>query len=111
MSRRLRVFALVPLIALGGCLMAMPRQSGRTIDTEFVKLIEKGKTTMEDVQASLGRPASVSHNGEIQEWTYMHWEGKPAMFGESYSKSKTQLLRIQFRDGKVVNYSLSTSER
>jgi hypothetical protein len=87
----------------------MPTSSGRPIDSDFVQAIQKGKTTMADVKAKLGEPASVTTSPDGVTWSYMHWEGKPAVFGQTYSKSSTKMLTIQFKGGKVSDYTFSTT--
>lgn len=100
------------LVLLTGCAYAMPTKYGRPIDPEFVKSIEKGKTTTEDVQKALGKPMSTTESsGNKQQWTYMAWRGKPAMIGQSYSKSETQTLTISFENNTVSEYSFSKSNQ
>lgn len=109
MRRIVRLVTVLLLFALSACIAAMPTQSGRPIDPEFVKGIARGKTTMEEVRTRLGAPLSVTESQDTQQWIYQYWEGKPAMFGYRYEKSKTQMLMVRFRDGKVIDYSLSTT--
>lgn len=99
----------VPFLVLTSCIGMMPTSSGRPINADFVQSIEKGVTTADQVRTNLGSPTSVTQTGDSEEWTYMHWKGKPAMIGTSYSSSQSQILRIQFRGGKVVDYSLTTT--
>jgi outer membrane protein assembly factor BamE (lipoprotein component of BamABCDE complex) len=108
-ARRTALLAL--LFSLSGCITRMPTHSGRPIDTEYVKSIEKGKTTMDDVRLKLGEPMSVTQSTSEVVWTYQHWEGKPAMLGTGYSKSETTFLTVRFQKGKLVDYSLSTAGR
>jgi outer membrane protein assembly factor BamE (lipoprotein component of BamABCDE complex) len=103
--------ALCALFALfNGCITAMPTSSGRPINTEFVDSIEKGKTTMAQVRAALGEPASTSTSPDAVIWSYMHWEGKPSVIGATYSKSTTRTLTVQFKNGKVADYTFSTTK-
>lgn len=108
--RRSRVMAAaLCAFTMSACITAMPTRSGRPIDAEFVNSIEKGMTTIEEVRSRLGQPASTMVSGPGVTWTYRYWEGKPATFGYAYSSQRTQILTIQFQDGIVVDYSLSTS--
>jgi outer membrane protein assembly factor BamE (lipoprotein component of BamABCDE complex) len=104
-------FALVFMVSLNACITRMPTSSGRPINSEFVSGIEKGKTTMAEVRAALGDPASVTTSPDAEVWTYMHWEGKVATFGATYSSSSTKMLTIQFKKGKVADYSYSTTKQ
>lgn len=103
------LFIAVYFLTLTGCLVPMATNSGRPINSDFVQSIKKGETTIEQVRTSLGRPTSVTQTGDSEEWTYSHWKGKPALFGSGYSSSQAQLLRIQFKGGKVVDFSLTTT--
>lgn len=107
--RTRQLFIALSLLALTGCLVPMATNAGRPINSDFVQTIKKGETTIEEVRTNLGRPASVTQTGDSEEWTYTHWKGKPAMFGTGYSSSQSQLLRIQFKNGKVVDFSLTTT--
>jgi outer membrane protein assembly factor BamE (lipoprotein component of BamABCDE complex) len=93
-----------------GCLITPPiTKMGTPIDTAFVRTIEKGKTTPEEVRTKLGQPSAVTRTSDTEIWTYSHWKGKPAMFGAGYESSTTTTLAITFKDGKVLDYTLSTA--
>lgn len=102
---------IVLVTSASACITRMATSSGRPIDSAFVKTIERGKTTMEQVRAGLGEPASVSTSPDSEMWSYMHWEGKPAMLGATYSSSTSKTLTVQFKKGKVVDYTFSTAGR
>lgn len=109
-----RIASLAFTVSLAACIMPelrMPTSSGRPINTQYVKTIEKGTTTMSEVRANLGEPASVTTSPDSELWAYSHWEGKPAMFGQVYSSSSTQTLTIQFKNGKVVDYNFMTARQ
>lgn len=109
--KMIRGTAILFVLVSAGCFAAMPTSSGRPIDPGYVKSIEKGKTTMDEVRANLGKPTSITETDGRQEWTYTHWTGKPAMFGNSYSKSSTQILRIQFKGNTVADFTMSTTSQ
>ena len=87
----------------------MPIQSGRAINQEFVQSIVKGRTTMGQVRTALGAPQTRTVSGDEETWTFTHWEGKPALFGNSYQSSKTQMLTVKFKNQKVLDYSHTTA--
>lgn len=100
------------LVVSSGCFVTpMPTQQGRPIDASFVESIKKGSTTLEAVRARLGSPASVTKTSGLEIWTYAHWRGKPALFGSGYERQKTETLTIQFKDGKVFDFSYTAAGR
>lgn len=101
--------ALVALVAVvSGCLTApTPTSGGRPIDTEFVRSIERGETTAETVRTNLGEPQAVSESVDSQTWTYSFWEVKTTSMFMLPTSRITQTLMITFRDGKVLDYSLT----
>lgn len=110
MLRRKAVLMVTALFATA-CISFTPTSGGTPIDETWVQKIEKGKTTMDDVRTRMGKPASLSRSPDYEVWTYQHWEGKPAVIGEGYRSMTTQSLVIRFKDGKVVDYSLSSAAR
>jgi outer membrane protein assembly factor BamE (lipoprotein component of BamABCDE complex) len=88
----------------------MPTSAGRSIDSTFVQSIQRGRTTADEVRKALGEPASITTSPDGFVWSYTHWEGKPAVFGATYSSSSTTQLVVQFKNGKVVDYQYSTSK-
>lgn len=99
------------LLMPSACIRVVPTHSGRPIDTEYVKSIEKGKTTMDDVRTKLGEPMSVTLSTQEMAWTYQYWHGKPAVVGSGYSSSETTVLTVRFQKGRVLDYSLSTANQ
>jgi outer membrane protein assembly factor BamE (lipoprotein component of BamABCDE complex) len=88
----------------------MPTSSGRPINASFVQSIQRGKTTADEVRKALGEPATVTTSPDGFVWSYSHWEGKPAVFGATYSSTNTTQLIIEFKNGKVADYQYSTSK-
>lgn len=89
--------SLLPM-AIATVQMNQRTDGGPDLDTDFVKNIQKGKTTMEEVRANLGKPTSVTESGDQQDWSYVSMRDKAS-----------RLLRIQFKKGVVVDHSLTTT--
>jgi outer membrane protein assembly factor BamE (lipoprotein component of BamABCDE complex) len=104
------------------CGMAGCATVGRKLDTASVDQIEKGKTTRQEVLASIGSPDQVSRNGSSDvtyTYTYSHSELTPASFipyvgplvGGTRSQNQTVVVTFG-RDGivKDINSTMGGME-
>lgn len=105
--RRRTPAALAALLMLCACASV---ELGRDFDPgAFDAKVVRGKTTREEVRASLGAPAgvgaAVESDGErLEQWTYYRAQGRlPGM-----KDARFKMLQIKFdRDGTVRSYNWS----
>ncbi len=105
------VFAVVS-VAVTGCATST-YSYGREFDTSKVPLIEKGKTTMQQVHDWFGEPFTKTVAGSDGEtWVYYHTKGKATAQSVVFSTSvqttgTTQQLQVYFTNGIVQNFTFT----
>jgi outer membrane protein assembly factor BamE (lipoprotein component of BamABCDE complex) len=108
----LAALALLPFVA-GGCLVtsdSSEHRSGNYVADSTFDQIRPGKTTEGWVDATLGKPTSVSHLADGTDiWKYSYTERRDSsgavflIFGGSSSSEKTHTAFVEIKDGIVRN--------
>ena len=103
---------LLPFVA-GGCLVTSDtseHRSGNYVADSTFDQIRPGKTTEGWVDATLGKPTSVSRLADgTQIWKYSYTERRDSsgavflIFGGSSSSEKTHTAFVEIKDGIVTN--------
>ena len=101
MRRLVWLLLFVPMFAVNACITAMPTHwLGHTDRQHPGEANREGKDDHAGGAALFRDAQSVSKTADTETWSYMYWHGKPATFGNSYSKSETQSLTVKFQGGK-----------
>ena len=109
-----RMIAALATIAMMGC-VAM----GTQVQEKQLSKLEKGKTTMQEVVASLGQPSTNTYNSDGTRtiaYMYMEAQTRPETFipfiggliGGADSRSNVVTLRFD-KNGTLLDYSSLTS--
>lgn len=110
-----RILAMASAVALSGCMA-----SGVQVDQKAVAKFEKGKTTIAEVEASLGAPtnSTISSDGDQTiMYNYMQMQMRPETFipyvgafvGGADTKNSFAMFRFDQR-GVLVNYTVSNGQ-
>jgi outer membrane protein assembly factor BamE (lipoprotein component of BamABCDE complex) len=111
--RILRVFPLLALCFLSGCLISHTSDqsvSGNYVPPSTFDQIERGKTTAGWVKATLGEPSTrekVENGTEVWKYSYTERTNSSGaiflIFGGSDRKEKQRVAYVEMKDGIVTN--------
>lgn len=101
------------VIFLSGCTYTATSETGASINQDKVLLIQKGKTTEQEIQLMFGEPITkVVINDTDTKWIYQHivsTASSQMYTGKTSQALSNEVLDILFRNGIVVNFSNTSS--
>ncbi|WP_392552927.1 hypothetical protein RHO14_03420 [Orbus wheelerorum] len=101
------------IIFLSGCTYTATSETGSSIDQDKVLLIQKGKTTEQQIKAMFGEPMTkIVINDTDTKWIYQHivsTASSQMYTGKTSQALSNDILDILFRNGVVVNFSNTNS--
>lgn len=99
---------------VSGCTYTAIHETGNAIDPNKVALIQKGKTTENEILSMFGKPSTkVVVNETDFKWVYQHIVSRAsaqAYTGKTNSSLTNEVLDILFRKNVVINFTFSESE-
>lgn len=100
-------------IFLSACTYTATNETGSPIDQNKVLLIQKGKTTEQEIKSMFGEPMTkVVINDTDTKWIYQHiisTASSQMYTGKTNQTLNNSILDILFRNGVVVNFSNTDS--
>lgn len=108
------IFLFLISMIVSGCTYTAIHETGNAIDPNKVALIQKGKTTENEILSMFGKPSTkVVVNETDFKWVYQHIVSRAsaqAYTGKTNSSLTNEVLDILFRKNVVINFTFSESE-